>query len=253
MAVSSTMAASSSRRGAGDARHGIEKGAVAETLQRPSSSVDASRRAVEDLQATVKSARRDRRAGGEGQGLASRAAVRGAGGAAPAQRPARRRPRDARAHAERRQRGRRCSSPRRAARSARALLDGDGGAHARGGEGQGPGWHRRAGLLPTLLFDPQYKPVAEDVRVGGPELPRRLGAAGPRPGACSGAAQRRRATAPMGEAAADFRAAMANLRVITDRLKAGEGTWAASSRTRRCTRTSPPSSRAPSGAICCGR
>jgi phospholipid/cholesterol/gamma-HCH transport system substrate-binding protein len=84
----------------------------------------------------------------------------------------------------------------------------------------------RDNLLSALLYDPQYKAVADDLRVvahnfrdvservaQGQGLLGQLtrdGAAGP--------------AGSLGDAAADLRAAMANLRVISERLKAGEGT-----------------------------
>jgi phospholipid/cholesterol/gamma-HCH transport system substrate-binding protein len=81
------------------------------------------------------------------------------------------------------------------------------------------------GLLTTLLFSPEYRPVADDLRVvarnfrdvseqlaHGQGL---LGALVQSDGDGSASP------------AADFRAAMANLRVITERLKAGDGTLGA--------------------------
>jgi phospholipid/cholesterol/gamma-HCH transport system substrate-binding protein len=79
------------------------------------------------------------------------------------------------------------------------------------------------GLLSTLLFDPQYKPIVEDLQMVARnfrELSERLARG---QGLLAGLL-REQGDSPLDQAAADFRAAMANLRTITDRLKAGEGT-----------------------------
>jgi phospholipid/cholesterol/gamma-HCH transport system substrate-binding protein len=86
---------------------------------------------------------------------------------------------------------------------------------------KGPG--DDVGPLLTLLLDPQYKPVADDVR----GLARSLREISERLAAGQGflgGLLTEKGDGPMGDAAADFRVAMANLRVITERLKAGEGT-----------------------------
>jgi phospholipid/cholesterol/gamma-HCH transport system substrate-binding protein len=82
------------------------------------------------------------------------------------------------------------------------------------------------GLLPTLLYDPQYKDVARDLQVVthnfrdvSEKLAHGQGLLG---GLLKGDGD-----ATLGQAAADFRVAMANLRVVTDRLKTGEGTMGA--------------------------
>ena len=103
-------------------------------------------------------------------------------------------------------------------RSVRALLAamdafGRGATLAGGGEG----------LLSTLLFDPQYKPIVEDLQMVARnfrELSERLARG---QGLLAGLL-REQGDSPLDQAAADFRTAMANLRTITDRLKAGEGT-----------------------------
>ena len=77
--------------------------------------------------------------------------------------------------------------------------------------------------MPTLLFDPQYKPVAEDVRAVARNF-REVSDRLVQGQGFLGGLLSEKGDGPMGEAAADFRAAMSNLRVITDRLKAGEGT-----------------------------
>lgn len=86
---------------------------------------------------------------------------------------------------------------------------------------KGPG--DDVGPLLTLLLDPQYKPVAQDVQGLAKnlrEISERLVAGQ----GFLGGLLTEKEDGPMGEAASDFRVAMANLRVITDRLKAGEGT-----------------------------
>jgi phospholipid/cholesterol/gamma-HCH transport system substrate-binding protein len=79
------------------------------------------------------------------------------------------------------------------------------------------------GLLPALLFDPQYKPVAEDLQTVARnfrEVSERLA----RGEGVLGSLLQDRGDGGLGQAAVDFRAAMANLRTITDRVRAGEGT-----------------------------
>jgi len=79
------------------------------------------------------------------------------------------------------------------------------------------------GLLPTLLYDPQYKDVARDLQVlthnfrdVSDKLARGQG--------LLGGLLKDEGDTSLGQAAVDFRVAMANLRVVTDRLKAGDGT-----------------------------
>jgi len=103
-------------------------------------------------------------------------------------------------------------------RSVRALLAAM-DAFGRGAELAGGG----QGLLSTLLFDPQYKPIVEDLQMVARnfrELSERLARG---QGLLAGLL-REQGDSPLDQAAADFRTAMANLRTITDRLKAGEGT-----------------------------
>jgi phospholipid/cholesterol/gamma-HCH transport system substrate-binding protein len=79
------------------------------------------------------------------------------------------------------------------------------------------------GPLLALLLDPKYKPMAQDLQAMAKsfrEISERL-AAGQ---GFLGGLLTEKGDGPMGEAAADFRVAMNNLRLITDRLKAGEGT-----------------------------
>lgn len=90
---------------------------------------------------------------------------------------------------------------------------------ARGAEKLGSG----EGLLSTLLFDPRYKPVVDDLQAVARnfrDLSERLARG---QGLLAGLL-REEGDGPLEQAAADFRAAMANLRSISDRLKAGEGT-----------------------------
>lgn len=78
-------------------------------------------------------------------------------------------------------------------------------------------------LLATLLFDPQYKGVVEDLRAlarNFREVSERL-AQGQ---GVVGGLLKDEGEGPLGQATQDFRVAVANLRTITDRLVAGEGT-----------------------------
>jgi len=97
----------------------------------------------------------------------------------------------------------------------------------------GPGAEKtdgRESLVTALLYDPQYKAMADDLRAvarnfrdvservaKGQGLLGQLTRDGGdgAPGSVGGS---------LGEATTDFRAAMANLRAVTERLKAGEGT-----------------------------
>jgi len=108
-------------------------------------------------------------------------------------------------------------------RSARALLESVDSLTRAIDKAKGPGGTDEPGLLPTLLFDPQYKPVAEDVRAVARNF-REVSDRLVQGQGFLGGLLSEKGDGPMGEAAADFRAAMSNLRVITDRLKAGEGT-----------------------------
>ena len=78
-------------------------------------------------------------------------------------------------------------------------------------------------LVASLLFDPQYKGVAEDLRTlarNFREVSERLAQGR----GVVGGLLRDEGEGPLGQATADFKAAVANLRAITDRLAAGEGT-----------------------------
>ncbi len=82
------------------------------------------------------------------------------------------------------------------------------------------------GLLPTLLFDPEYKDVARDLRMltrNFRDVSERL-AHGQ---GLLGGLLKDDGDASLEQAATDFRVAMANLRAVSDRLRAGEGTMGA--------------------------
>ena len=82
------------------------------------------------------------------------------------------------------------------------------------------------GLLPTLLYDPQYKDVARDLQVVTHNF-RDVSEKLAHGQGLLGGLLKDDGDATFGQAAADFRVAMANLRVVTDRLKTGEGTMGA--------------------------
>ena len=104
------------------------------------------------------------------------------------------------------------------AKSARALLAAL-DALGRAAEKPGPS----DGLLPTLLFDPEYRPVARDLQVLAKnfrEVSEKLARG---EGLLGGMLQDGGDGRP-GQAGADFRAALANLRAVSEKIKAGEGT-----------------------------
>lgn len=194
---------------------------LAETLQQTLEKVDATG-AVEDLQATVKSARRVVEQVEKGKGwlhvllYEEPEALRQLSGLLA----------DARETLARTRSGDNAVavllSPE-SGRSARALLEAVDSLTRAVEKAKGPGGTDEPGLLPTLLFDPQYKPVAEDVRAVARNF-REVSDRLVQGQGFLGGLLSEKGDGPMGEAAADFRAAMSNLRVITDRLKAGEGT-----------------------------
>ncbi|HLF50088.1 MAG TPA: MlaD family protein, partial [Methylomirabilota bacterium] len=102
----------------------------------------------------------------------------------------------------------------KAARSLLAAMD----ALGRAAEKPGPS----DGLLPTLLFDPEYKGVARDLQV----LTRNFRDVSEKLAHGQGLLGEllKGDDASLGQTATDFRVAMANLKAVTDRLKAGEGT-----------------------------
>jgi phospholipid/cholesterol/gamma-HCH transport system substrate-binding protein len=107
------------------------------------------------------------------------------------------------------------------ARSARALLAAL-DALGRAAEKPGPG----DGLLPTLLFDPEYRPVARDLQLLARNF-REISDKLARGEGLLGAMLQDEGDNAMGQAGADFRAAMANLRAVSEKIKAGEGTLGA--------------------------
>jgi phospholipid/cholesterol/gamma-HCH transport system substrate-binding protein len=121
----------------------------------------------------------------------------------------------------------------KSARSLLAALD----ALGRAAEKPGPG----DGLLPALLFDPEYRPVARDLQLLARNF-REVSEKLARGEGLLGGLLKGEGDGSMGEAGADFRAALANLRAVSEKIKSGESTRALSR-----------SSRAPSGASCCAR
>jgi len=104
------------------------------------------------------------------------------------------------------------------AKSGRALLAAL-DALGRAAEKPGP----EDGLLPALLFDPEYRPVARDLQIlarnfrdVSEKLARGEGVLG---GLIQGGNED-----TMGPAGVDVRAALANLRAVTEKLNSGEGT-----------------------------
>ncbi len=89
----------------------------------------------------------------------------------------------------------------------------------RGAEKPGAG----DGLLPALLFDPEYKMVAEDLQVVARNFRDVSQKLANGEGLLGGLLQGD-GVGDFGSAGEDFRIAMANLRAVTDRLKAGDGT-----------------------------
>ncbi len=80
------------------------------------------------------------------------------------------------------------------------------------------------GLLPALLFDPQYKSVAQDMQTLARNFRDVSEQLAHGHGLLGSLLKEEEGDASFGQAATDFRVAMANLRVVTDRLKAGDGT-----------------------------
>jgi phospholipid/cholesterol/gamma-HCH transport system substrate-binding protein len=84
----------------------------------------------------------------------------------------------------------------------------------------------RDNLLSALLYDPQYKAVADDLRVVAKnfrDVSERVAQGQGLLGQLTRDGQDG-ALGSLGDATSDFRAAMANLRAVTERLKQGEGT-----------------------------
>jgi phospholipid/cholesterol/gamma-HCH transport system substrate-binding protein len=106
----------------------------------------------------------------------------------------------------------------RAARSLLAAMD----ALGRGAEKPGAG----EGLLSTLLFDPEYRSVAEDLQTVARNF-RDVSEKVAHGQGFLGQLVQDGGHTPLGQAAADFQAAMANIRAISERLQSGQGTLGA--------------------------
>ena len=104
------------------------------------------------------------------------------------------------------------------ARALLAALD----ALGRAASSPGPG----DGLLPALLFDPEYRPVARDLQVLAKNF-RDVSEKLARGEGLLGGLLQGEGAGSMAEAGADFRAALANLRAVSEKLKSGEGTMGA--------------------------
>lgn len=103
----------------------------------------------------------------------------------------------------------------KSARALLAALD----ALGRAADKPGPG----DGLLPALLFDPEYRPVARDLQLLARNF-REISEKLARGEGLLGGMLQDSGQDGMGQAGADFRAAMANLRAVSDKIAAGEGT-----------------------------
>jgi phospholipid/cholesterol/gamma-HCH transport system substrate-binding protein len=79
------------------------------------------------------------------------------------------------------------------------------------------------GLLPALLFDPEYRPVARDLQLLAKNF-REVSEKLARGEGLLGGMLQDDGDGNTGQAGADFRAAMANLRAVSEKIKAGEGT-----------------------------
>jgi phospholipid/cholesterol/gamma-HCH transport system substrate-binding protein len=106
----------------------------------------------------------------------------------------------------------------KAARSLLAAME----ALGRGAERAGAG----DGLLPTLLFDPEYQGVARDLQAVARNF-RDVSTRLANGQGLLGALLQEQGDGGLGPAVADFRVAMANLRAVSERLKSGDGTLGA--------------------------
>jgi len=82
------------------------------------------------------------------------------------------------------------------------------------------------GLLPALLFDPEYRPVARDLQIlthNFREISEKLA----RGEGLLGGMLQDSGDGTTGQPGEDFRVAMANLRAVTEKIKSGEGTLGA--------------------------
>jgi len=106
----------------------------------------------------------------------------------------------------------------KAARSLLAAME----ALGRGAEKAGTG----EGVLSALLFDPEYRVVAEDLRTVARNF-RDVSEKLANGQGLLGELVYGGGETPLGQATTDFRAAMGNLRALSDRLKTGDGTLGA--------------------------
>ena len=106
----------------------------------------------------------------------------------------------------------------KAARSLLAAME----AIGRGAEKAGTG----EGVLSALLFDPEYRVVAEDLRTVARNF-RDVSEKLANGQGLLGELVYGGGETPLGQATTDFRAAMGNLRALSDRLKTGDGTLGA--------------------------
>jgi len=103
----------------------------------------------------------------------------------------------------------------KAAHSLLAAMDALGRGATRPGAGEG--------LLTALLFDPQYKPVAEDLQIVAKNF-RDVSEKLANGEGLLGSLLAGDGDGGLGPAATDFKVAMANLRAVTERLNSGDGT-----------------------------
>jgi phospholipid/cholesterol/gamma-HCH transport system substrate-binding protein len=103
----------------------------------------------------------------------------------------------------------------KSARALLAALDALGSAASSPGPGDG--------LLPALLFDPEYRQVARDLQALAKNF-RDVSEKLARGEGLLGGMLQGEGGDSMGQAGADFRAAIANLRAVSEKLKSGEGT-----------------------------
>jgi phospholipid/cholesterol/gamma-HCH transport system substrate-binding protein len=106
----------------------------------------------------------------------------------------------------------------RAVRSLLAAMDALGHGAERAGAGEG--------LLTTLLFDPQYQPVARDLQVVARNF-RDVSEKLANGQGLLGSLLQDQGDGGLGTATADFKVALANLRAVSERLKSGDGTLGA--------------------------
>jgi phospholipid/cholesterol/gamma-HCH transport system substrate-binding protein len=106
----------------------------------------------------------------------------------------------------------------KAARSLLAAMEAVGRSAEKPGAGEG--------LLSTLLFDPEYRSVAEDLQTVARNF-RDVSEKVAHGQGILGQLLEEADDTPLGRAAADFHAAMANIRAISERLQAGQGTLGA--------------------------